>query len=73
MSRSLRLGLATLALLLAAACGGSEAPSSHTVSKDGVMHKPGLTAPLQNCTGCHGASLQGGSGPSCTRCHGVKW
>ena len=52
---------------------GSSAPSDHTVNEGGVMHKPGLQAPLTNCVSCHGSSLQGGAGPSCTSCHGVKW
>jgi len=74
MPRPLRLVLAVLALSLAAACGSSnEAPSSHTLSENGVMHKPGLTTPLVNCVACHGSTLQGGEGPSCTSCHGVKW
>lgn len=73
MTRLARLAVATLALSLAAACGGSDAPSSHTVSRDGVMHAPGLTAPLTNCVGCHGSTLQGASGPSCTSCHGQVW
>jgi mono/diheme cytochrome c family protein len=36
---------------------------------------PGFNNPIQNCTACHGANLQGGADgqPSCTRCHGVKW
>jgi mono/diheme cytochrome c family protein len=67
-----RLALAPLLVLLAA-CGGSSAPSDHTVDKDGVRHKSGLEAPLTNCTSCHGSTLQGGRGPSCTSCHGVKW
>ena len=66
-----------LAALTLAACGGgdsgSEAPSSHTVSQSGVMHAPGLHDPLTNCVACHGVTLQGGDGPSCTSCHGVKW
>jgi len=72
-ARSASLALATLVLALAAACGGSEAPASHTVNKNGVMHAPGLTAPLTNCVACHGSTLQGGSGPSCTSCHGQVW
>ncbi len=55
-------------------CGGSSgAPADHTVNEHGVMHHSGLQAPLANCVACHGASLQGGLGPSCTSCHGVKW
>lgn len=61
------------AVCLLAACGSENAPSDHTVDVRGVMHKPGLEAPLSNCTACHGSTLQGGKGPSCTSCHGVKW
>jgi len=55
--------------------GPSDAPEGHTVFKSGVAHAPGLNNPLQNCTTCHGANLQGGADgqPSCTSCHGVKW
>jgi hypothetical protein len=74
MHRTARLAIAALALTVAAACGSSDgAPSSHKVSKNGVMHMTGLTNPLVNCVACHGPSLQGGEGPSCTSCHGVKW
>jgi hypothetical protein len=67
-----------LAALTLAACGGgdssdSDAPSNHTVNQSGVMHAPGLHDPLTNCVACHGVTLQGGDGPSCTSCHGVKW
>lgn len=52
----------------------SVSPSSHTVNKNGVMHKSGLTDPLTNCTECHGSDLKGGSvGVSCYSCHGKKW
>lgn len=71
----MRLRPAFLALCLATltACGGSDAPSDHTVSIDGVKHKSGLQDPLTNCTSCHGATLTGGQGPSCFSCHGKKW
>jgi hypothetical protein len=50
------------------------APSDHTISKEGVMHKSGLTQPLTNCVGCHGSDLKGGSaGVSCFQCHNQKW
>lgn len=69
---------ALLSVLSLAACGGggssgSEVPASHTVSQDGALHAPGLHNPSTNCVACHGSELQGGTGPSCTRCHGVKW
>ena len=66
------LALAAL-LMVCASCGGSNAPAGHTVDMDGVMHHTGLEDPMTNCTPCHGASLQGDKGPSCTSCHGKKW
>lgn len=52
----------------------SNAPSDHTVNKNGVMHKSGLTNPTSNCVSCHGSDLKGGSaGVSCYSCHGQKW
>jgi hypothetical protein len=66
-----------LAALTLAACGGgssgSGAPASHTLNQGGTPHAPGLHDPLTNCVACHGDALQGGEGPSCTSCHGVKW
>lgn len=52
----------------------SNAPADHTVNKNGVMHKSGLTNPSSNCVSCHGSDLKGGSaGVSCYSCHGQKW
>ena len=49
-------------------------PADHTISKEGVMHKPGLNNPLSDCTTCHGADLSGGTSQvSCYECHGVEW
>ena len=49
-------------------------PSDHTINKDGVMHKSGLSDPTLNCTACHGADLTGGTSQvSCYGCHGVEW
>jgi len=51
-----------------------DAPADHTISHDGAMHKPGLTAPQSNCSACHGADLLGGDvGVSCYECHDKKW
>jgi hypothetical protein len=80
-----RIGLITLIGAIAVAplgcddddeefTGPSNAPASHTVSKDGVRHLPGLTDPETNCVACHGADLRGGpEAPSCFTCHGQKW
>ncbi|MCB0747817.1 MAG: hypothetical protein KDC90_10185 [Ignavibacteriae bacterium] len=52
----------------------TNSPSDHTVNKNGVMHKSGLTDPLTNCVECHGSDLKGGTaGVSCFSCHGKKW
>lgn len=51
----------------------SNAPSDHTISQDGVLHKPGLNDPTNNCISCHGTDLRGGDGPSCYSCHDKKW
>jgi len=56
--------------------GGSSSgpPATHTNSEDGIMHAPGNDLPYTNgCTACHGTTLQGGVGPSCTSCHGQLW
>jgi len=49
-------------------------PSDHTISKDGVMHKSGLSDPTLNCVACHGIDLEGGTSQvSCYECHGREW
>ena len=55
--------------------GPSNAPSSHTISQDGVLHMEGFRDPLNNCAACHGADLRGGDDgePSCYSCHGKEW
>ncbi|MCK4588038.1 MAG: c-type cytochrome, partial [Gammaproteobacteria bacterium] len=56
--------------------GGSTGgpPANHTNSEDGVLHAPGNTLPYSSgCTVCHGASLEGGVGPSCFACHAETW
>jgi mono/diheme cytochrome c family protein len=74
-----KLLLAAFALVAVLATGGCTSPASntppagHTVNKNGVYHRPGLTDPMTNCVQCHGADLRGGSGPSCYSCHGQKW
>lgn len=81
-----RMLMALSGAVLLAGCGGVDTSGTssssttagvtvtgHTVSEHGVMHRPGLTNPQVNCVECHGASLQGGDGPSCTSCHSKKW
>jgi len=49
-------------------------PDDHTISKEGVMHKPGLSDPEENCASCHGSELRGSeTAPSCYECHGKEW
>lgn len=49
-------------------------PSDHTISKEGVMHKSGLSDPITNCAACHGVDLTGGTSQvSCYECHGAEW
>jgi len=63
-----------LALMGCKAGEEEELPSNHTVNRGGAMHAPGLFQAQENCTGCHGSSLRGGSeAPSCYSCHGKKW
>ena len=64
------LGIALVSLPLLAACGGDDDDGGgHDVNRGGVMHRSGAEDPLNNCVGCHGSDLQGGSGPSCYSCH----
>jgi hypothetical protein len=48
---------------------------AHKVSFGGRLHADGFCNPIDNCSACHGAALQGGSHgePSCTSCHGAFW
>ena len=78
--RQVTLLALTLVCLPPLACSDSstvpeDAPEGHTVLKGGAPHAAGLNDPLQNCSSCHGANLEGGSEgePSCTTCHGVEW
>lgn len=80
-SRSWSLVAASVLIFMFVGCGDDEstapenAPPGHTVVEDGVAHAPGLESPLQNCTNCHGANLEGGTNgqPSCFTCHGQVW
>lgn len=48
---------------------GSGGPTGHDLVLGGIAHKAGNTDPLKNCVSCHGATLKGGQGPSCYKCH----
>lgn len=49
-------------------------PLDHTINKDGVMHKSGISDPTLNCVDCHGNDLEGGTSQvSCYECHGREW
>ena len=79
-SRILAIGFLTAFSLSGLACSDSStnlanAPEGHTNIKGGVPHASGTNDPLQNCSSCHGTTLQGGTGgqPSCYSCHGQKW
>lgn len=69
LARTLTAAL-IVSLPLFANCGG-DGGGSHDVIKGGVGHRPGLEDPLHNCVECHGATLQGGRGPSCYSCHSI--
>lgn len=48
---------------------------NHPINFGGHKHADGFCSPIDNCSACHGSSLQGGSHgePSCTSCHGPLW
>ncbi len=76
-----RMAVVMVVLLTLTGCGVSTRPdqtdagamADHTLDRHGVLHRPGLKDPTANCVACHGASLQGDEGPSCTKCHGKVW
>ena len=52
--------------------GPASPPLSHSISKSGILHKPGLDDPYGNdCTNCHGLTLDDAFSfvPSCYDCH----
>lgn len=55
--------------------GGGDWATIHVVDNNGTLHGTDLYAPVGSCdtAGCHGSSLQGDSGPSCTSCHSQMW
>ncbi|MCA9678903.1 MAG: CxxxxCH/CxxCH domain-containing protein [Kofleriaceae bacterium] len=50
--------------------GGSVHPPGFAASN---VHGPEFELQRQDCRGCHGDQLQGGSGPSCDSCHQQGW
>ena len=63
-----------IADFLSGSTGTGGPPANHTNSEDGVLHAPGNTLPYSSgCTVCHGATLEGGVGPSCFACHAETW
>ena len=48
---------------------------SHDQAMGGVKHASNFCQPIENCSACHGANLQGGTHgePSCTKCHSDRW
>jgi len=79
MTSMLRLIFALAIVFALYACGGGdddgdEAEALHTDVVVGVSHAVDKDTPFTSgCTSCHGASLQGDDGPSCTSCHVVVW
>ena len=77
----LRILFITIMSLIIFSCSNSteskskyDPPVDHTISKDGVKHKTGLTNPAENCVSCHGVDLRGSEvAPSCYECHSKKW
>jgi predicted CxxxxCH...CXXCH cytochrome family protein len=65
------------------ACHGHTHATAGWLSTNGRVHPAGFSAPAvhgaemelqrQDCRGCHGATLTGGSGPSCDSCHKQNW
>lgn len=79
MFRNILLIIVLVIFVSIIACSSStdsdyDPPADHTVNKDGIKHKSGLTNPMENCTDCHGSDLRGtNSAPSCYECHGKEW
>lgn len=48
---------------------------AHNISLNGTKHADGFCDPVDFCSACHGANLQGGTSgePACTKCHGALW
>ncbi len=87
MKNKFTLSIAIACLIgIVAACNSSDVSggsstttggdSDHTVSQNGTWHGAGLYDPTNAAcasSGCHGASLAGADGPSCTSCHSAYW
>ena len=73
-SRILFVLFFSLLVILVGCKEDEERPADHTLNKGGSFHAPGLYDPNNNCTACHGSTLEGGGeAPSCYSCHGKKW
>lgn len=61
--------------LRAGSSTSTAAQLDHPINFGGHKHADGYCNPIDNCSACHGSSLQGGSHgePSCTSCHGTFW
>ncbi|MDH4127205.1 MAG: hypothetical protein OEV44_00515 [Spirochaetota bacterium] len=84
MKKTKVISLMGILLLLIFALQGCEkecessnsAPTDHTYSAEGCLHKPDPFYPTNSgCGSCHGSSpnFSGGAGRSCYACHGHKW
>lgn len=51
-------------VMLAAACGGDNVHSDVTTVRDATSVQAGADLYAANCAACHGAGLEGGSGPN---------
>jgi predicted CxxxxCH...CXXCH cytochrome family protein len=64
-------------------CHGFDHNQTGWTGTGGAYHPPGFSAPLvhgpemelqrQDCRGCHGADLAGGTAVSCDSCHQASW
>ena len=56
------------------ASANNEILNAHVLYLGQHRHMKGYSQPYKyGCNGCHGAKLEGGSGPACSKCHRAKW